>query len=318
METVVLLEDTSNRKAWLDARKGKLGSSDISAIAGLNKYRTPLQVWSEMTGRIDEPDLDEVDAVWLGNELEPVVANFFARKTGMAVKPFAKLLGRDDIPWAVATPDYLTWNDSFSGHEELFGVVPTALLECKTTAQWSERYWDDGSIPDHAHIQTQFQMGIGGFEEAFVAALIGGNSLAHVHIKYREDVFNELVTLGENFMRCVKEDTPPPAQEWDSKLLATLNNAGTLINDEIALQERVHQMWLDLYLEGEKLKKEKEAELAKCQSTQKELKLRLAQALGNHARGRVGAHVVTQKLIKKSSYIVDAHQYLDVRVKVAK
>lgn len=39
------------RNQWLEWRKKGIGGSDVAAIAGLNKYKSPVGVWLEKTGR---------------------------------------------------------------------------------------------------------------------------------------------------------------------------------------------------------------------------------------------------------------------------
>lgn len=43
-----------SREEWLKERKKSLGGSDMGAVLGLNKYRSPYTVWAEKTGRIGE------------------------------------------------------------------------------------------------------------------------------------------------------------------------------------------------------------------------------------------------------------------------
>lgn len=42
-----------SREEWLKERKKSLGGSDMGAVLGLNKYRSPYTVWAEKTGRIN-------------------------------------------------------------------------------------------------------------------------------------------------------------------------------------------------------------------------------------------------------------------------
>ena len=41
-----------SREEWLKERKKSLGGSDMGAVLGLNKYRSPYTVWAEKTGSI--------------------------------------------------------------------------------------------------------------------------------------------------------------------------------------------------------------------------------------------------------------------------
>ena len=45
------------RAEWLEARRNGIGGSDAAAIAGLNRWRSPVAVWLDKTGQIvpEEP-----------------------------------------------------------------------------------------------------------------------------------------------------------------------------------------------------------------------------------------------------------------------
>src|SRR5579864_8263161 len=62
-------------------RKGFLGGSDIAAILGLSRWKTPLAVWAEKTGQVESKD-DGALHKKLGTRLEEVVAELFMEETG--------------------------------------------------------------------------------------------------------------------------------------------------------------------------------------------------------------------------------------------
>lgn len=52
-----------SREEWLKERKKSLGGSDMGAVLGLNKYRSPYTVWAEKTGRIgEEPETRQCES----------------------------------------------------------------------------------------------------------------------------------------------------------------------------------------------------------------------------------------------------------------
>ncbi len=66
---------------WLlDRRKG-IGGSDVATILGLNKWKSPYQLWLEKTSQIDLEHTESEPAYW-GNVLEEVVAKEFQERTG--------------------------------------------------------------------------------------------------------------------------------------------------------------------------------------------------------------------------------------------
>ena len=68
-----------------------IGGSDIAAIMGLSRWKTPLKLWLEKTQKTPAPDLSDNEAVELGTELEDFVAKKFSRLTGKAVRRSPKM-----------------------------------------------------------------------------------------------------------------------------------------------------------------------------------------------------------------------------------
>ena len=69
-----------NRQEWLRERKNYLGGSDLGAIAGLNPYRTALDVYLDKTS--DDIREETNAAMRWGNLLEDVVAKAYSEDTG--------------------------------------------------------------------------------------------------------------------------------------------------------------------------------------------------------------------------------------------
>ena len=298
-----IITTTEDRSAWLDARKGRLGASEIAIVAGLNKYKSPLQLWAERTGKVPSFE-EENDAMWLGHELEPVAAKMFSRKTGLAVRPCGAMYGREDLPWAVATPDYWFAKD---GAEH--------PLECKSTSQFRAAEWD-GEIPDSAHLQLHFQMGILGVQEGAAAALIGGRDFAYQECTFRQDIFEQLVTLGEQFLARVKSDTPPPAMAGDATLVALLN--GDIGDQMLTLEDEAAVLLVESLAELDRLRLEHEREVKPLKAQIEAKKALLQQLLGNSAGATVAQYVVTQKKRERSGYTVQPTSWVEIKVKEAK
>ena len=74
------------REQWLTIRKLGIGSSDAAVAIGLSPYKCPLSLWLEKTGRKEPDDLSQKEAVLWGIELEPVLAQVYAKRTGYRVR----------------------------------------------------------------------------------------------------------------------------------------------------------------------------------------------------------------------------------------
>lgn len=249
----------------LEARKGKIGSSDIGAVCGLNPFRTPLQVWAEMTGKV-KPD-EENDFMWLGTQLEDTVAKFWQKKNeGSLVTKDARTFTHKKLPFACATPDYR------------FSLPDRAgILECKTTGSHNKQRWLEG-LPDYIHCQVMWQMGVTEEAQTIIACLCDRELITH-EINYDSTVFDQLADKASSFMEMVKADTPPPALGPDKDLLVSLqgNPEPTRIAE---FYDDEATVMIESYLKMDKKKKEKQEQLKLIESSMKDFQARIIQKMG--------------------------------------
>lgn len=67
---------------WLNWREGGITATDCTVILNASKYKTPLQLWEEKTGKVAPPDLSKNPHVRRGNRLEPVAREAIERQIG--------------------------------------------------------------------------------------------------------------------------------------------------------------------------------------------------------------------------------------------
>lgn len=285
----------SDRAGWLKAREGRIGASEIATVCGLNPYKGRLQLWQEMTGKIDRADLSNNDHVWLGTELEPVVAKLYSKKTGKELVRCDQMYGRSDISWAECTPDY-------------FGP-DNDLLEIKTAGSYAADEWSN-QIPRHLHLQVQFQLGIMGLPTAVIACLLGGRDLVWHPVTFEGDIFDQLIGMGESFMDNVQKDIPPIATSSDMGLLPLPNpEAPTMILDERFRNDVQDYLSVKLRIAGYK-------GLAKDQETELEtIKARLRQAMGEAPFARLGNFKLESKIRTRKSFVSAESSWVEFKIK---
>lgn len=125
----------------LELRKTGIGGSDAAAIAGLSKYKTPLEVYFEKLGLSDSNN--DNPATYFGSLMEPIIVNEYIKKTGLEVAITKNTLKSEKYPWMLANID---------------GFVPSkrAILECKYSSPYRYRDWgeeDSEEIPDEYLLQ---------------------------------------------------------------------------------------------------------------------------------------------------------------------
>jgi len=201
-------------------RSKYIGGSDIGAILGLSRFRSPLEVWMEKTGK----ETKKVDSLPLrfGSYAEEFVASEYSRATGF------ELLHDDSI--------YLHPQHSFmSAHIDRFilgdeeGLPPTRILECKTANPFSSSDWGEvGSdqVPMSYLCQCIWYMAITAIDKTDLAVLFG-NSDFRIYEIARDQGLEELVIAKATtfWNEHVLKDIPPPVQsEADCQILFSKGN----------------------------------------------------------------------------------------------
>lgn len=186
-----------------------IGGSDIAAVMGMSRWKTPLKLWAEKTGKIEIPDLSDIEAVQLGTELEQFVAGKFTATTGKAVRRAPKVYQHPDYPYMAAHIDRIV-----TGTDE--------LLECKTCSFFKKDEWAGEDIPQEYILQVMWYLGITGRKVGYIAVLIGGQSFQYKRIEYDAELFETMVEAAKEFWTCVKNDKPPKIFADDDETLKVL------------------------------------------------------------------------------------------------
>jgi putative phage-type endonuclease len=96
---------SSDRAAWLAARRLLVTASDVAAILGESKYKTREQLRMEKAGLAEEwAGSEQTD---IGLDLEPAIARMAMRKFGWKLHEAGVLRVDASCPLLGATPDYL-------------------------------------------------------------------------------------------------------------------------------------------------------------------------------------------------------------------
>ena len=136
-------------EAWLRLRKEGVGGSDVAAIMGLSKWRTPAQVYVDKISDELGDDLSDKPYIRFGNLMEPVVGEEYERQhPGFTVRRVNAVCRSIDRPWAQASLDYEVRDPDRKG----WGV-----LEIKTARNADD--WADG-VPDYYLTQVTHYMSV--------------------------------------------------------------------------------------------------------------------------------------------------------------
>lgn len=184
-----------NKLEWLKERQCGIGGSDVGAILGVNKYKTPFEVYIEKTEPIEEVSEQFESAYW-GYQLEEIVAKEFEKRTGKKVRRDRKHYKHKDYPFMVANIDRRV-------------VGENAILECKTANQYLANEWKEDEIPASYLLQVQHYLFVTGAEVGYIAVLIGGQKFVWKEVLRDEELIQMIIEAEKNFWRLVQDKTPP-------------------------------------------------------------------------------------------------------------
>lgn len=196
---------------WLQNRRIGIGGSDASAICGVNKYKTTLEVWMDKLGLSEGSESSE--AAYWGTVMEPIIREEFSRRTGLTVLLEKSILQSTENPFMIANLDGII-EDPQKGK---------CIFEAKTASTYKATEWENG-IPDEYLIQVQHYLAVTGFSGAYIAVLIGGNSFKYDFIQRDEALIEMLIKIEKDFWDLVLAKTQPELDGSESakKILDTL------------------------------------------------------------------------------------------------
>lgn len=197
MSTVI--DETTARADWLEARRTGIGGSDVAAILGLSRWSTPLDVYLQKRG--ETPSTPDNNAMRWGRYLEPAVRQAYADETGRVVRVPEAMLRHPRHEFMVANID------GFSGDREAGDL---RLFEAKTArvaTDWGEPGTDE--IPQAYMLQVQHYMIVTAAPVTDVAVLIGGSDFRIYEVPADRELQDMLIEAEAEFWLRVQRGEPP-------------------------------------------------------------------------------------------------------------
>lgn len=176
---IMTVEEMQDRKKWEAMRNIGIGGSDASTIAGINRWKSPYQLWLEKTGQVEPEDISDNEYVYWGTVLEQLVADRFCELTGKKVRKCGMMQS-------------LTHEFMLANVDRLV-VGENAGLECKTANGFKAKEWESDNVPDSYYLQCQHYMAVTGCEKWYIACLIGGNHFVWKEIPRNEEDITALI-----------------------------------------------------------------------------------------------------------------------------
>lgn len=269
-----------------------IGGSQAAAACGIDPYKSRVQLWAELTGKLEPHEAGE-PALW-GQLLEPVVRVETQRRMGVQIFDSLDIWKNlSNVPkWMRGTLDGIAIKD---------GGRDKGVYEGKTCGPYV-RGWDDGAAPPAYIIQLHHYLILTGLQWGLLACLVAGQKLELREIERDEALCQLILELEGEFVEHVENDTPPPPDGSTAttevlKRLYAEANPGEIVN--LTSEDAAKVTELRKVKRSVKLAEEEQARI------ENELKLRL----GNATVGLYeGQKLVTWNEIVAQVKPVEAHE----------
>ncbi len=185
------------REEWLVLRRKGIGGSDAAAIVGLDRYRSPFDVYADKLGL--KPEIPDNEAMRQGRDLEQYVAERFMEATGKRVRRRNAMLQHPEYPFMIADID--RWI-----------VGENAGLECKTTSVLNRAKFSQGEFPPNYYVQCVHYMAVTGAERWYLAVLVLNKAFHVFTIERDEAEIEALIAAEKDFWEnhVLKQIPPAP------------------------------------------------------------------------------------------------------------
>ena len=284
---------------WLELRRKGLGGSDVATAMGLSPWKSPMQLYLEKTGEIDPEPLTS-EAVYWGIVLEAVIANRFAElHPDLIIEEPKQMLAHSEYPFMLANLDRVI-------------VTPQGkrgVLEVKTTSATQSDKWKDDNVPIHYVLQVQHYLAVTGYDFAYVACLIGGQTYVERYIERDEELIALLIKKESEFWNCVMTKTPPA---WDGseaswQILRSLYpqaEKGKTVELPTALMDTMRE-----FKELEDKSKEYESILKDINKARDARKQVIVEAMADAEVGLLGQWQIKYPVVERKEYVSPATSY---------
>ncbi len=201
---------------WLEWRRKGIGGSDVASAMGLSPYRTMRELYYDKIGtEAIVEGADKSITFQIGHLLEDVVAQIFAKKTGLSVYRDQTMYQHPLFPFMLADVDRLVRMPDGS----------TAILECKTAHYDTQYLWANDGVPRHYELQVRHYMSVLNINVAYIACLFSNNENDFVWRKIERDLDeeeNNIMLLQDFWTRYVCNRVEPPLNEKPDMVLEVL------------------------------------------------------------------------------------------------
>lgn len=240
---IVSFPEGQGSEPWLKWRNQGIGASDLPIIMGTSRYKTPLKLWNEKCGYVDEPPPNM--AMQYGKDREPIARHWLNVNLGLNLEPIC-----------VEDEENSVFRASLDGYDlERETVVEIKSPLNKDTIEQARL---NQHIPEEYVDQNNWQIMLTGAKRAIIAIWDEENqcciTIENFCMPERQ---KEMRERAHQFWHQVVIGQPPPAQKQDYIVIETpelkemLSEYGKLDKAEKAANARKKELKSEITELGE-------------------------------------------------------------------
>jgi putative phage-type endonuclease len=181
-----------------------IGASETPAILGLDRYRSPIDIYLKKLGLVEDTETFHTER---GVYLEDGLRRWASKRTGLNFERSESLV-HPEHQRILATPDGVAMD----------GNRVVAVLELKSPGFRMRDEWGDGDedAPDNYVVQLEQQMMVTGAPVGFLGAFVDDD--LHLYRFERDRDLDSVIAERINYFwrEYIEKQTPPPADGTES------------------------------------------------------------------------------------------------------
>ena len=309
----------ASREQWLRGRGTTIGASDLPALFGLHKYKTPFQLYAEKSGQYTL-EFPKADIREWSIHVPP------AERGNLMEGPAFELLRWLRPEWTVVPNQipggfvFVDRSARMSSTPDVFVFGPndrksTVQIKSMTDYVFKEDWNVNGEpeVPLSVAIQCIADATLSNCDKAYAAALVMGFNfeLYLFEVPMHAGTMAKSRELVADFWDRVEDERPyPPDYSRDGDVIASLYSHDDGTEIDLTNDTRVSEI-----IPEYTALKAREKDGSDAEKARKELDAELLHRIGNATTARLGdGLVLTAKTIRRKPYSVEASSYRPIKI----
>lgn len=215
---IVRIDKSTNYQQWLEFRDNGIGASEVATILGMNQWKCSAELYYQKLG-VFGPMEDENQAMFMGNELEPVAASLYEYWAGTEESmrnnkrynnrvrtlydPKCYVLN-PEFPNLFFSPDRLDLLDFDHGRkfvvrgEYIYPDHVSRVVEIKTISGFAQKQYEDKFNPSYGIQLMTYLMGLG-ITDGSIFTMADGRNFDETTLKLDQTLCDQIVRATNDF-----------------------------------------------------------------------------------------------------------------------